>query len=214
MLPKEREQLKHCPCVLSSCLGFRSRKTHGDGTVASCFKVISLPRAPWCIRAHLRSLGWKPIDPKRYQLEGLWHKYESHIIRFTPMINELVVEPTHLKNIRQNWIISPIFGVKKNTNIWNHHPDDVTHWNHRLDMFFFHKYDMINCTWHGRDTKVTRLPLVRLLGFSTGRVFQQSDHFFRCNFENIWMNHQPGFPWNKGMSLPKSYRNWGKSVGS
>ena len=97
---------------LSSCLGFVHEKPTGTG-LTSCFKVISLPRAPWCIRAHLRSLGCKPIDPKRYQLEGLWHKYESHIIRFTPMINELVVEPTHLKNIRQNWIISPIFGVKK-----------------------------------------------------------------------------------------------------
>ena len=36
-------------------------------------------------------------------------------------LNWLVVEPTHLKNIRQNWIISPIFGMKIKKSLSCHH---------------------------------------------------------------------------------------------
>ena len=55
-----------------------------------------------------------PATPLCFQFHS-WHETNVRESKLT-----WLVDSTHLKNMSQNWIISPIFGVNIK-NIWNHH---------------------------------------------------------------------------------------------
>jgi len=123
-----------------------------------------------------------------------------------------VVEPTHMKHISQNWIVSPNFGVNIKKQNWNHHPV----LNHLFRIF-------LGCAHH--PWKTLRSPFLRVTTLNMerggGTASCSRDMFSECLAEKKMENRIDlcGYVWSRygrylvgGFNpLEKYYSNWESS---
>lgn len=173
---------------------FRSRQTTGTGQRLVSRSSLYPISAPWCIRAHLRSLGcgiWRPrmALKKRKKTTNFW-------VFLVNLVGKLI-QGRGVANTVLEVLWPQVLCISFHTPMIN----GITHRNHRLDMFFSQKwYDQLYMTLGSKGTQ----PIVQPWGFLT-EFSNTMTMFSDATLKTYEWITNLDVPWNKGMALPKGY---------